>query len=163
MTSRIAPILLAAMSVPSILGGCAGQKGADTEPGLQRAEVSIEVENQNFSDARIYLLLYGDRTRLGLVPGHSTRTFSFPLPADDVRIEVRFIGGGGFVTEPMPVSPDDQLVLQIRPDANQQPQEDGRGSEAPTSSDRPYGERERTPRAAGDALITGAHPGGVAA
>jgi hypothetical protein len=155
--------LLAAMSVPSILGGCAGQKGADAEPELQRAEVTIEVENQNFSDARIYLLLYGERTRLGLVPGHSTRTFSFALPPDDVRIEVRFIGGGGFVTEPMPVSPDDQLVLQIRPDANQQPLEGGRGTDAPTSSNRLYGERTRTSRATGDALIPGAHPEGVAA
>ena len=155
--------MLAAMLVPSILGGCAGQKGADTEPGLQRAEATIEVENQNFSDARIYLLLYGERTRLGVVPGHSTRTFSFALPPDDVRIEVEFIGGGGFVTEPMPVSPDDQLVLQIRQDAHRQPLEGSRGSDAPRSRNRLYGESARTSSTTGDALIPGAHPEGVAA
>lgn len=109
----------AALLLLSALGGCAGQKGADAEAGPQSpAEVTIEVENQNFNDARIYLLLYGERTRLGQVPGHSTRTFSFALPPDDVRIEVSFIGGGGFVTEPMPVMLGDELVLQIQPDAH---------------------------------------------
>jgi hypothetical protein len=98
-------------------GGCSGRKSAEAEPQPQ-AEVTLEVENQNFNDARIYLVLYGERTRLGQVPGHSTRTFSFALPPDDVRIEVSFIGGGGFVTEPMPVMPGDPLVLQIQPDAH---------------------------------------------
>lgn len=113
--------VLAAFVLMSDLGGCAGQKGNDDEAEpIPPAEVTIEVENQNFRDARIYLLLYGERTRLGLVPGHTTRTFSFALPPDDVRIVVSFIGGGGFVTEPMPVTPGDELVLQIQPDAQRE-------------------------------------------
>jgi hypothetical protein len=111
--------VVAAMIAVAGVGGCTGRKSADSEAGPQlQAELTLEVENQNFNDARIYLVLYGERTRLGQVPGHSTRTFSFALPPDDVRIEVSFIGGGGFVTEPMPVSPGDQLVLQIQPDAH---------------------------------------------
>lgn len=114
---------LAAFVLMSGLGGCAGQKGTEDEAGPKTpAEVTIEVENQNFLDARIYLLLYGERTRLGLVPSHTTRTFSFALPPDDVRIVVSFIGGGGFVTEPMPVTPGDELVLQIQPDARELPE-----------------------------------------
>ncbi len=98
-------------------GGCAGRSGAGPEP-LSHAEVTIEVQNQNFYDARVYLLYFGSRTRLGQVAGHSTRTFSFALPPGDVRIEVSFIGGGGFVTEPMPVNRGDQLVLLIESDAH---------------------------------------------
>ncbi len=121
MTARSSLTVVAAMIAVAGFGGCAGRTGADSEAEPQlHAEVTIEVENQNFNDARIYLLLYGKRTRLGQVPGHSTRTFSFALPPDDVRIEVSFIGGGGFVTEAMPVTPGDELVLQIRPDAHRQ-------------------------------------------
>ena len=110
----------AALMLAAGFSGCTGPKGADSEAGPHsRADVTIEVENRNFNDARVYLLLFGSRTRLGQVPSHSTQTFSFPLPADDVRIEVSFIGGGrGFITESMPVSPGDQLVLQIMPDAH---------------------------------------------
>jgi len=121
VTSRNIVTLAAALILVAGLGGCTAGKAADSEAGPEsRAEVTIEVENQNFNDARIYLVLYGERTRLGQVPGNSTRTFSFALPPDDVRIEVSFIAGGGFVTEPMPVSPGDELVLQIRPDAHRQ-------------------------------------------
>jgi hypothetical protein len=47
------------------------------------------------------------------VPAQTTRTFSFPAGPNEVRIEVSFIGGGGFVTDPMAVNPGDELVLQL--------------------------------------------------
>jgi hypothetical protein len=120
MTARSSLPVVAALMLASQLGGCAGRKGADSEAWPQsQAEVTIEVENQNFYDARVYLLVLSKRTRLGLVSGYSTQTFSFALQPDEVRIEVDFIGGaGGFVTEPMPVSAGDQLELQILPDAH---------------------------------------------
>jgi hypothetical protein len=120
MTARSSLTVVAALLLTAQLGGCAGRKGADNEAGPQsRAEVTIEVENQNFYDARVYLLVLGQRTRLGQVNGNSTETFSFALQPDEVRIEVDFIGGaGGFVTEAMPVSAGDQLELQILPDAH---------------------------------------------
>ncbi len=118
MTARSTRTVVTAITLTLGLG-CAGRKGADTGPEPEsHAEVTIEVQNQNFYDARVYLLYFGSRTRLGQVGGHSTRTFSFAVPPDDVRIEVSFIGGGGFVTEPMPVSPGDQLVLLIESDAH---------------------------------------------
>jgi hypothetical protein len=82
-------------------------------------EITIEVENRNFNNARVYLVVFGERTRLGQVPSQTTQTFSIAAGPDHVRIEVSFIGGGGFVTEPMSVSPGDELVLQITQDAHQ--------------------------------------------
>lgn len=119
MTARSTLSVVAVLMLAAEFGGCAGLRGADSEAGPQaQADVTIEVENQNFYDARIYLLIFGRRTRLGLVPAYRTQTFSFELPPDDVRIEVDFVGAGGFVTEPMPVSAGDELVLQITPDAH---------------------------------------------
>jgi hypothetical protein len=120
MSARVCLKVAAALMLAAQLGGCAGRKGADSEAGPQsQADVTIEVENQNFYDARIYLLVYGNRTRLGQVTGNSTQTFSFAVQPDDIRIEVDFIGGaGGFITESMPVSAGDQLELQILPDAH---------------------------------------------
>jgi hypothetical protein len=89
-----------------------GEGPAEPRPDL---EITIEVENQNFYDARIYLVLFGERTRLGQVSSHSTRTFSFAAGPDEVSIEVSFIGGGGFVTEPMAVTAGDELKLVITP------------------------------------------------
>ena len=119
MNAGCTPNVVAVLLFAAGLGGCASQKaGSEVEPRSE-PDVTIEVENQNFNDARIYLVLYGQRTRLGEVSGNSTRTFSFALPPDDVRIEVDFIGGsGGFITEPMPVTRGDELVLQIRSDAH---------------------------------------------
>jgi hypothetical protein len=120
MTARSSVTVVAALLLAAQSGGCAGRKGADSEAGPQsQANVTIEVENQNFYDARVYLLILGQRTRLGQVTGNSTETFSFALQPDEVRIVVDFVGGaGGFVTEPMPVSAGDQLELQILPTAH---------------------------------------------
>ncbi|UCC83745.1 MAG: hypothetical protein JSW46_02085 [Gemmatimonadota bacterium] len=112
-------IVVAALLLAAQLGGCAGWSEADSETRPQsQGEVTIEVENHNFYDARIYLLVLNNRTRLGTVGGNSTQTFSFPLQPADIRIVVDFIGAEGFVTEPMPVSAGEQLELQILPDAH---------------------------------------------
>ncbi|NIN72743.1 MAG: hypothetical protein GTO46_12635 [Gemmatimonadetes bacterium] len=107
--------MIAALVLAAQLGGCAGRRGADGEAGPQsQADVTIEVENQNFHDARIYLLVFGRRTRLGHIAKHSTEIFTFGAEPDDIRIEVDFIGAGGFVTRPMRVSAGDQLKLLIQ-------------------------------------------------
>ncbi|UCC83604.1 MAG: hypothetical protein JSW46_01340 [Gemmatimonadota bacterium] len=115
MTTRGPLTVIAALVLAAQLGGCFGRKGADSEAGPQsQADVTIEVENQNFYDARIFLLVFGRRTLLGHIAGHSTEVFSFEAPPDDIRIEVDFIGAGGFVTRGMRVSAGDQLHLLIQ-------------------------------------------------
>lgn len=113
MKAAAYPLATVALAVTITACGAA-QTGAGTPVGREsQNQITIEVENRNFNDARIYLLVFSERTRLGQVPAQSTRTFSFPSGPNEVRIEVSFIGGGGFVTDPMSVSPGDELVLQI--------------------------------------------------
>jgi hypothetical protein len=113
------PVVCGALSL--VAAACAAHR-PETEAPAERGpslEITLEVENRNFNDARVYLLLFGERTRLGQVPAQTTRTFAFAAGPDEVRIEIAFIGGGGFVTEPMSVSPGDELVLQITQGAHQ--------------------------------------------
>lgn len=119
MKTAACPAVVGALVL--VVAACAAHQ-TETEGPIQRAstlDITIEVENRNFNDARVYLLLFGERTRLGQVPAQTTQTFSFAAGPDEVRIEISFIGGGGFVTEPMAVSPGDELLLQITQDAHQ--------------------------------------------
>ncbi len=87
-----------------------GEGPAEGEPSL---EVTLQVENQNFYDARIYLLESGTRTRLGNVPGNSTRSFRFRSRTNAARFIIDFVGGGELTTTSVQVSPGDQLVLTV--------------------------------------------------
>lgn len=111
---KTAARLLAVGALALVNAACgAGQAGVEgPEPGLAR-EVSIEVENQNFNDARIYLLEFGRRTRLGNVPGNTTRVFRFRSVPQQVRFRIDFIGGGELTTTGIEVSPGDELVLTV--------------------------------------------------
>lgn len=98
-----------------VMSACgAGQAGserpAEAEPSM---DVTLEVENQNFYDARIYLLESGTRRRLGSVPGNDTRSFRFRSRTDQARFVVDFVGGGEFTTTSIQVSPGDKVVLTV--------------------------------------------------
>lgn len=106
---------LALGALALVMSACgAGQTGtegsAEAEPSRN---VTLEVENQNFYDARIYLLESGMRTRLGSVPGNDTRSFRFRARTDQAQFLVDFVGGGRLTTTRIQVSPGDTLVLTV--------------------------------------------------
>lgn len=74
----------------------------------------LEVENQNFNQARIYLIHNGQRRRLGMVNGGTTQTFEVDTwGGSEIRVEVDFIAGGGFTTDPLVIWPGENVVLRI--------------------------------------------------
>ena len=80
----------------------------------------VEVQNQGFSDMVIYAVNGGQRTRLGQVTGHSTRTFTIPRNLVRGATPIRFladpIGGNRTpVSEEMTVQPDEVVTLTIPP------------------------------------------------
>ncbi len=77
--------------------------------------VLITVLNDNYWDATIYANWGGTRERLGLVIGKTTETFTFNWRREDVQFDVRFIGDGGWRTEPIVIYPGEHLDLQILP------------------------------------------------
>ncbi len=110
-------LALAAVTLVAALSACAGRVGsAEVAEPRAGAVASVEVENQNFYDARIYLLTSGKRQWLGPVSGHSTEVFQFNLPQHDVRFEVTFVGAGAFITQEITTYDGDELLLVLMPD-----------------------------------------------
>lgn len=116
----IAWVLLASL----IAAGCASHSSRKTDPapGLD-AEVSLEVENHNWSDVVIYLLRGGQPERLGMVTAHSTGTFVFPYrrlgASGNSRLSAYPIGGrSGFSSENLLVQPGQSIKWTLESDLN---------------------------------------------
>jgi len=102
----------------AILVACApraGDTGAEPESLAQ-----VRVQNQGFTDMVIYAVNGGQRVRLGMATGNSTKTFSIPRYLTSGAGPIRFladpIGGDRTpVSEEMSVQPGDIVTLTIPP------------------------------------------------
>jgi hypothetical protein len=111
-------VLLASLT----FAGCASHSSKKTEPspGLD-AELSLEVENHNWSDIVIYLLRGGQPERIGMVTAHSTSTFVFPYrrlgASGNSRLSAYPIGGGSaFSSENLLVQPGQSIKWTLETD-----------------------------------------------
>jgi hypothetical protein len=101
-----------------LLIGCAGRS---QQTGPEPAESAmVQVQNQGFSDMVVYVVNGGQRIRLGLATGNSTKTFDIPrhLVRDvgTIRFLADPIGGNRTpVSEEMTVQPGDIVTLTIPP------------------------------------------------
>lgn len=89
-----------------------------TEAVEGQEETKIEVENQGFNRAVIYVLR-GTRFRLGAVEGRNTDTFTIPPSFISGITTLRFIaeplGGRAEVSQEITVTPGDTVSLTILP------------------------------------------------
>jgi hypothetical protein len=89
-------------------------------PVNPRAEVAVTVENQNFLDMDVFLIRGGQRVRLGMVPGLSSRILMVRPEligyGTEVQFELHPIGGrGNPLSETISVRPGDVIHLTIPP------------------------------------------------
>ena len=104
-----------------VSGACASNQGrpvvADEDyAAIDRDDVLVTVENQNFKDAVVYAIWgAGPRNRMGLVTGNTTKTLTTPFRTGDLRIEVDFIAGDDVLTESMGVFHGDHVQVTIPP------------------------------------------------
>lgn len=76
-------------------------------------EFVLHVDNHNFADARLYTRWNGDRRRIGTVRGNEQRNFTLDWDSRQLRIEVDFLAGGGFVSPSVLVNRGDTVVFRI--------------------------------------------------
>jgi hypothetical protein len=104
--------------VLAILTACAPRsEDASAEPA---STAMVQVENQGFTDMVVYAINGGQRVRLGLATGNSTKTFTLPRYLTTGAGAIRFladpIGGNRTpVSEEMTVRPGDLVTLTIPP------------------------------------------------
>lgn len=80
----------------------------------------VQVQNQGFSDMVVYAISGGQRIRLGLATGNSSKTFTIPRHlvrgAGPIRFLADPVGGNRApVSEEMTVQPGDIVTLTIPP------------------------------------------------
>jgi hypothetical protein len=114
---RIACCLTLALAITSM--GCR-TGNASRKTGDVPVQTTIDVQNQDFNDMTVYVIVNGARTRLGIAPGNKTTVLTIPEYLITGTSFVRFvcdpIGGNRTpVTEEVDVTPGDQLVMVINP------------------------------------------------
>ena len=98
--------------------GCRTGRVHNEDEGPVRT--TIEVQNEDFNDMTVYVLVNGSRTRLGIAPGNKTTVLTIPEYLLNGVPSMRFvadpIGGNRTpVSEEVNVNPGDQLEMIIRP------------------------------------------------
>lgn len=82
-----------------------------------RSEVSVEVENHNWSDITVYLLAGGLPQRLGMVTSLRTTTLAFPSQrlnaGSGVRLRALPVAGASYTTETILVLPGQTITWTL--------------------------------------------------
>jgi hypothetical protein len=100
------------------LTACASPGASAFSDGVEPGTVHVEVDNQNLNDATIYVLTGAGEWRLGIVRGKSEKMFVARLVApDNVRLRVRMLAGGSFITDSINTIPGETIQLIIPPGA----------------------------------------------
>ena len=120
MKILIRPFPLFAGVLIVFLSGCLGTGELRENPmdalGSGRDEIELLVRNHNFSQATIYTSREHGSKRLGIVNGKSEATLKFEWHLSEIRLRVKYLAGREFLTETLPVAPDDllELILEAR-------------------------------------------------
>jgi hypothetical protein len=113
---RFGALIVAAMTY----GGCASSSTPDpfSQALRERGEIQINVMNQNFSDATLWVVGQADRRiRLGTVTGKRDGSFTIPWEySEPAHIEIDLLAGSRCATDSMVVDPGDilELIVQIQ-------------------------------------------------
>jgi hypothetical protein len=85
-----------------------------------KSEISVEVENHNWSDITVYLLVGGLPQRLGMVTGLRNATFAFSSlrlnTGSGVRLRALPVAGDPYTTEAILVQPGQAIFWTIEND-----------------------------------------------
>jgi hypothetical protein len=119
------PRLAGGLASAALLAGCSALPFGQSEDvfGRSDAPVTINVKNNNFSDATLWLVTRGNRVQLGTVTGKMERSFTARVstPADVWYVEIDLIGGDWCRTEELDVDPGDVLDLFVAVDVSNMP------------------------------------------
>jgi hypothetical protein len=111
---RLLPGLLC-IAVIAHSAACSSRRAQRTE---NFPPVKLEIINQNFYDATVYLLWRSDRRRLGVVGGNSRQSFTSQWYGPEVQVELQMLAGTRVRGDRFGVNPGDEFVIEIPSDPN---------------------------------------------
>lgn len=102
--------------VGGLLAGCAHAGTSEMEIPEGMDTFTLQVDNDNFNDARVYVFWNGRSQSLGRIRGSTTETFELPYHSNRVRLRIEFVQGGERIdTQPYEVLPNQVLRHRITP------------------------------------------------
>jgi len=107
---------LGSLALAALVAGCASVQEPRPDPfsaSPTSDEVWLTVENNDFRDATIHAVWNGVRRRVGTVTGKTSETFRMDWRSEDVQLAIDFLGGGGYLSERVPVTQGDHLNFVI--------------------------------------------------
>lgn len=111
----VRPLYAACVVVALLATACAGQRRAPSGFGPEPSrDVTIHVDNLDFSDARIYISTGGGRTRLGNVSGKTRQRFTREWRLPTIGFEVDMLGGATYRTQELAVTAGEVFDLLIQ-------------------------------------------------
>ena len=99
-----------------VLSGTAGCIAGPRSPSVAQedARINIEVINHSFSDATLYAIFEGKRTRLGIVTGAGTAQYVLPWDRSlELQIHIDLLAGPECTTRRMWVDSGEIILLEI--------------------------------------------------
>lgn len=105
------------------MAGCAKRlEPAFGGPGDGDRTLVLQVSNQNFNEATIYVVRYGDRIRAGNVIGKSRATLRVPWASSaGLQVEIRLLADESCLTREVSASPGDIVAVEIPADLRLDP------------------------------------------
>ncbi len=95
-------------------------RSSPSSPSLLHAEVSVEVENHNWSDITVYLLTGGLPQRLGMVTALGNASFAFPShhlnTGGNVRLRALPVAGEAYTSDAILVQPGQAIIWTLEND-----------------------------------------------
>lgn len=111
-------LILAFGALVSSTPGCGSFSSRNPSPA--RSEVSVEVENHNWSDITVYLMAGGLPQRLGMVTSFRTTVLAFPSQrlntGGGVRLRALPVAGKSYTTETILVLPGQTITWTLEND-----------------------------------------------
>ena len=118
MSSSHRIVLCLALAIAFAAGCRTG--GTRARDNAATAPTTIDIQHEDFNDMTVYVLVNGQRFRLGIAPGNKTTVLTIPRYLVPGTTTLRFVADaiGGHrtpVTEEIDVTPGDQLAMIINP------------------------------------------------
>ena len=119
---RLAVACSAMLSAAPGCGFHSSHPPGTNDSGAARSEVSVEVENHNWSDITVYLITTGLPQRLGMVTALGNANFVFPShrlnTTAGVRLRALPVAGTPFTSETILVQPGQAITWTLENDLN---------------------------------------------
>ena len=112
LTSLALLIVIAACATP----GRVVERGTPfSDAPLDENRIRVHVQNDNFSDARLYAIGRGLRKHLGVVTGKQLAVMDIPWDfSEPLRIEIDLLAGPKCTTRTINADPGDEIDLRIQ-------------------------------------------------